>query len=239
MLYGPAGTGKTALVAQAAKSYLFDFDGGMRTALTLKDRFTPLRQAIDFDTYIDSDPMKPSSFVVAKRKLIEIAGLVNAGKWDHDGVILDSLTGLCRSVQLQVVSMGANGNALGVPQIQHYGMMVNEVESILTILRSMKCLVIVTAHEMLVETDDDTLIRIMSATRSHGMNKIPWLFDEVWHSYTKALGQGKYSYNVTGQGGRTVMTRTRCGIGELNVGELGLYETLKKLEYEYLPAKVG
>lgn len=238
LLYGPAGSGKTALVAQAAKSYMFDFDGGMRTALTLKDKFSPLRQSIDFDTYIDADPLRPSAFVTAKRKLMEIANLVNSGKWSYDGVIIDSLTGLCRSAQLSVLSMGANGNALGIPQIQHYGMMVNEVESVLTILRSMKCLVVVTAHEMLVETDDNTSIQIMSATRSHGMNRIPWLFDEVWHSYTRALGQGKFGYYITGQGGRAVVTRTRSGIGELDVGSLGLYEALKKLEYEYLPAKV-
>jgi hypothetical protein len=221
----------------------------MRTALTLNDKFTPLRKSVEFDEYWDEDVLCPAKYLEAKKKLLEIAHLANSGGWNKDCVVLDSLTGLCRAVQLYIMSLGSksgSGYSLGVPQIQHYGLMVNEVESILTILRSMKCLVLATAHEMLIEVDDDSnpnkppeiFTYILSATKPHGVNKIPWLFDEVLHTSTRPAGQGKNIYMLTGQRTRTIVARTRSGIGDVNFGDEGLYGLLKRMSYEYKPAKL-
>lgn len=248
LLYGPAGSGKTALVSQAAGGYLFDFDCGMRTALYdeetqtgINDKFRPLREQIEFDEYVDMPTVEnqivklsSSVYVNARRKLLDIASQVSAGTWPFDAVVIDSLTGLCRAAQLHVLSCA--GNAFMQPQIQHYGMMVNAVESVLTILRSLNVLTLVTAHEMLVETSTGVLIRIMSATRPHGMNKLQWLFDEVLHTQVRAKGQGLTDYIVSGRSTSSVLTRTRSGItGDIVHNDTGLVGLLKRMGYTYKP----
>ena len=73
LIYGPAGSYKTALVSQLTNAYMFDFDDGMRTAATLKDKFFDARQQIEFDIYKDRDVLKPTTFMKAKEKLLRIS----------------------------------------------------------------------------------------------------------------------------------------------------------------------
>ena len=231
LFYGPAGAGKTALVSQAAGGYLFDCDDGMRTALTLQDKFTPLRQAIEFDTYVDTDPTKPSAYLAVLQMRSELAN----GKCPYDAVVIDSLTGLCRSIQLHV--MGCSGNSFAIPKVQHFGQMVNELESILSIVRAFKVLTLLTAHEMAVETDGGSiLIRIMSVTKPHGMNKLPWLFDEVLYANCRPKGRGEYAYTVTGRESSSILARTRSGLKEDFVhNDVGLAGILERVGYKYKP----
>ena len=44
--------------------------------------------------------------------------------------------------------MGQAGMPNGKPAIQHWGMIVSEIENILTVLTSLNTLVIITAHEL-------------------------------------------------------------------------------------------
>lgn len=235
LLYGPPGAGKTALSSQASGGYMFDCDDGMRTALTLDDKFSPLRQAIEFDIYVDDNPEAPRAYTDVKNKLLSIRKLVAEGKWPYNACVLDTITGLCRSIQLHVMS--CSGGAFKIPKIQHYGQMVNELESILTILRSINVLTVVTAHEMAVETEaGGVLIRIMSATKPHGMNKLPWLFDEVLYCKCRARGQGKFDYIVSGRETSAIMARTRSGIkDDIVINDIGLKGLLERVGYNYKP----
>jgi len=227
-LYGPAGSGKTALVSQASGGYLFDFDDGMRTALTLKDKFTEARQKIEFDIYID-DPKKPDAYQRARKKLLDFQT-----KTPFDAIVVDSLTGLCRAIQLHVLS--CSGNLFAQPKIQHFGMMVNELESMLTILRSLKVPVLVTAHELLADVDGSTVVRILSATKSHGANKLAWLFDEVLYCKARRKGQGKKDYIVTGEATESILARTRSGLTKDFVhNDVGLVGLLERIGYIYKP----
>ncbi len=231
-IYGPAGSGKTALVSQASGGYMLDFDGGMRTAVTLKDQFTPLRQQIEFDIYVDQTPTTPKMYVEAKQKLMKISQMILVKKWPYDCIVIDSLTGLCRAAMLHV--LGCSGDSMRVPQIQHYGQAVNAIESVLTILRSLNVPILVTAHEQLIETDSGNLIRILSATRPHGMNKLPWLFDEVLHMKVRPKGQGKIDYIVSGRSSASIATRTRSGIqSDIVINEIGLKGLFELVGYKY------
>ena len=231
-IYGPAGSGKTALVSQASGAYMFDCDDGMRTALTLKDKFTPLRQQCEFDIYVDKDPLAPCEFMNVKQELMKISQLCGVDKWKYDCAILDSWTGLCRSAMLHV--LGCSGDSMRVPQIQHYGQAVNCVESVLTIMRSLNVPILMTAHEQLIEMDSGNLIRIMSATRPHGMNKLQWLFDEVLHMKVRMKGQGKRDYIVSGQSSSSILTRTRSGItSDIVVNECGLAGLFEMVGFKY------
>ncbi len=241
-IWGPAGSGKTALAFQATGGYAFDFDGGVRTAATMRekktDKFWDCRET-EFDTYVDRPPKAPNAFINAKTKLLEIAKQCSEGTWPLNAVIVDSLTGLCRAAQLHVLNTIApdkysSPDMFNVPVLKHYNHIVNAVESILTIIRSLNVLVIVTAHEAMIETKDDILIRIASATKNHGANKIPWLFDELWYTKKRLMGQGKMDYLVGGSGSAAISTRTRSGFDKDIVhNDIGLKGVLEKIGYKY------
>lgn len=232
LVYGPPGTGKTALVSQiGSHGYLFDFDRGMRTALTLNDKFTERRQSVEFDEYVDDVITNPTAYITAKNALMEMHNKYLQGKLPYKAIVIDSLTGLCRSIQLYVMS--CVGNPFGQPQIQHWGQIVNEVESVLTILRSFKILIIVTAHEMYIETETGNMIRPLSATQKHSANKITWLFDEVLYSKIKRKPQNKVDYIVTAEPSSFSVVRTRSGLSEaVVINDIGLAGLLSKMCYE-------
>ncbi len=238
-IWGPAGTSKTALIAQLHKGYVCDMDGGMRTAATLHDKFFDVRQEITFDTFVDRPPAAPNAFLNVKKKLLNISKQCNEGTWPFEALGVDSLTGLCRAAQLHILATIApdkysSPDMFNVPILKHYNHIINAVESILTIIRSLKKLVIVTAHECMIETADDILIRIMSATKNHGANKIPWLFDELWHSRKQPAGQGKMNYIVGGSGNAALSTRTRSGMNkDVTHNDIGLRGILEMIGYKY------
>lgn len=241
-IWGPAGSGKTAFVSQASGGYVLDFDGGMRTAATMEqqkaDKFWDKRN-IEFDTFMDKPPAAPNAFINARKKLEAISKECVAGTWPYNACILDSLTGLCRAAQLHVLATIApdkysSPDMFNVPVLKHFNHTITAVESILTIMRSLGVLVIITAHEALIETKDDVLIRIASATKNHGNNKIPWLFDELWHAKKRLMGQGKMDYIVGGSGSTAISTRTRSGLNEDVVhNEIGLKGVLEKIGFNY------
>ena len=237
LIYGPAGTGKTALVSQANNSYMFDFDDGMRTAALLEDKFTSLRQDCEFDTYKDSEPSKPTRWSAFTKKLFEFSKMSAKGKITHDGkdidtIIVDSLSGMAKSMQLHIMYV-ATTDAFRKPQIQHWGDMVSEIEKCLTILRSLKCLLIVTAHEMDFEVDGINLIRPLSITEKHGKNKLAWLFDEVLHTSLRPAGMNKHKYMLSGHSTTSILARTRSKMTEeIDVSEIGLAGVLEKIGYK-------
>ncbi len=232
LIYGPAGTGKTALVSQAPKAYLFDFDNGMRTAALMDDKYTSLRLQCEFDTYMDKDPFNPTAYMAAEKKLEEFQKLSMQDKLPYDFIIIDSLTGLAKCLQLQVMML-AKSDPFAKPFIQDWGTLVNTTEKILTILRSLKCTLLVTAHEVMIDVDGSTLIRPLSVTKDHGKNKLAWLFDEVLHTKLVAAGMGKWDYKITGQSTLSILARTRSTMTEdILINELGLKGVLERIGYK-------
>lgn len=230
VLVGLAGCGKTALASQLGKgAYCFDFDNGMRTALNLKDDLTSFRQSLEFDIYTDTDIMKPDSFIRALTKLRTF--LAKPPK----AVSLDSLTGLGKAVYSYIMYT-QKGDPFAKPEIQHWGSMVGEVERFILMLRALKCPIIMTAHEGLAEMDDGRSVRIInSITKSHGRNKIAWLFDEVLYMTARPIGGNNYGYFVTGRS-VDLPCRTRSGIlGETVIDKSGLKGLLEKIGYVYQP----
>lgn len=236
LIGGPAGSGKTCLVAQAAKGYLLDFDGHMKNIITVEDKFTELRNQIEFDEFVDEVRVvngKPSlvssKYLEAKSKLLSISQLCIDKKWPFDALIIDTITGLCRSIQLHVMSCA--GNAFKKPQIQDFGSFICELESMLTIIRAIPVLKITTAHEMIVfgSQDQQVTTRLMSATKPHGANKLAWLFDQVLMAKKRFCAQGKVEYIVTG--------KHEIAKGPITTdvvhNEIGLSGVLKLMGYNY------
>ncbi len=236
LIGGSAGSGKTCLVAQAANGYLMDFDGHVKNIITVKDKFTPLRNQIEFDEFVDGVKIvngKPSivssKYLEAKAKLISISQLCIDKKWPYDALIIDTITGLCRSIQLHVMTCA--GHPFKKPQIQDFGSFICELESMLTIMRAIPVLKITTAHEMIVFGSQDQQIttRLMSATKPHGANKLAWLFDQVLMANKRFRGGGKVDYIVTG--------KHEIAKGPITTdvvhNEIGLSGVLKLMGYNY------
>jgi hypothetical protein len=236
---GSAGSGKTCLVSQAAGGYLMDWDGHMKSARTVKDKFAPLRHQIEFDEFVDEIDLSSgtprliaSKYLIGKAKLLEIATQCANDRWPYNALIIDTITGLCRSIQVHCMAMATNGtNPFKKPQIQDFGSFINELESMLTIMRGIPVLKIVTAHEMILfgQNDEHKGTRLMSATKPHGANKLAWLFDYVLMAKKRLRGQGKVEYIVTG--------RHEIAKGPLTTdvvhNEIGLKGVLEHLEYTY------
>ena len=231
LFYGAAGCGKTGLIAQAKNCYIFDFDDGMRTAAILDDKFTPLRHQCEFDIYKEENPLKPQRWLAAETKINSLAQQSADGKLEYDCIGIDSFSGLCQSVRYHV--MNAAGDPFKKPQIQHWGTMINIVEKVLTILRSLKCMLIVNAHEMAIEVSGTHLIRPMSMTEKHGMNKMMWLFDEVWHMKVRPAGPNKHKYMISTHSTDAIAARTRSNMqSEIDFTEIGLAGLLEMISYK-------
>jgi hypothetical protein len=230
-IVGTAGCGKTALVSQAGNDcYMLSFDpNGMRTARNLQDDFSKFRQAIEFDDFVDADPFKPDGFMRAKRKINELVDK------PPRAVVVDSLTGLCSTIMRFVMKTNKQ-NAFATPEIQHWGFMINELEQVLAVLRSIPCMSLMTAHDSFATGKDNSLVHtIMSITQNHGRNKISWMFDEVLYMRTRPAGSGRYKYTVSTQGDG-LPVRTRSGLfTDVDVTTIGLQGLLERVGYDYEP----
>jgi hypothetical protein len=240
LIYGPADSGKTGLVAQLLRAYGFDFDEGMKTAATLKDKFFDARNQIVFDEYKDLNPSKPNKFPLAMKKMQSIARDVAAGKWNFDGLVVDSLTGLCRAAQLYHLFV-AKEDPFAKMDPTNYLAVRSLVDKFLTYVRAVRVPTIVTAHVEIQDEAPDkqmqarkiTAIHPASATKSHGFRDLLWMFDEVWYAEKKPAGQGKMKYMVTGNKHGIIQTRTRSSFGSVRHDDIGLEKVLEMAGYRY------
>lgn len=239
LIYGSAGTGKTALVSQASRGYMLDFDGGMMTAKTLVDSFSGARKSMEFDTFVDENPEKPRAWMAARKKLQSIVKECQAGTWKYDALVIDSLTGLIKAATLHVMS--CVGDIFMKPRIQDYGSIVQEAEIALTMMRAVKTLRLTTAHELVVEKIEEKkitptvdYITPMSATRRHSIGKLMWLFDEVWYATIQRGAANKIDFVIDAKPATSHKCRTRSNLpGNVVHNEIGLVGLLEKVGYKY------
>ena len=239
VIFGSAGSGKTALVSQIKNAYMFDFDDGMRTAATLKDKFYHDRQSIEFDIFKDSNPRSPEMYHNARVKLINISQACRTNTWKYDAVIIDSLTGLSDTIMRKVMK-DETGDALVNPQRNHWGSMVNYMDAFFAELRSLNRLVILTAHINSLEDDTGSVLSFFpsSITRNHGLKSIPWMMDEIWYASRQSGGGTSIDYYVDGGYINKYMTRTRSSIGKVKHNDIGMVGLLEKVGYTYGKKKV-
>ncbi len=230
LMYGAGGTGKTALVSQASRGYLMDFDNGMRTAMKLEDQFTPLRKEIEFDIYNETNPQAPEAWLRAKKKLIDIMNKCSRGEWEYDCLVIDGLSGLAEVVQNQI--MAQCNKVMKKPEIREWGLIVAEVEIAIQIIKSLPILILVTAHELPIMVDDRHIMKIL-APGTKLPAKIPTWFDEVWYTKTRVKA-GQLTYIVSGRKTPAIEARTRSGMNtDFDHTEVGLKRVLSEIGFTY------
>jgi len=231
LFHGDSATGKTALIAQLSNGYLMDFDGGMKTAFSLSDEFTKYRHAIEFDVFKDKSFRNPQGWQTGYAKLLSIAEQCAANKWPYDALCIDSMTGICQVIR-HFVMKSKTGDALAEPERNHWGMMVNCMEAVCSIIMTLNVPVIITAHDCTVYTDDDVTYKVLGITKNHG-EKIPWMFDEVW--LAKVMKKGlKRNFVISGEGTAARLAKTRMNLGkDVNHTEIGLPGIFKMIDFKY------
>ena len=231
LLYGIAGTGKTALaLTLGSKLQIMDFDNGLMTGKTLKDEHYDTRMSVNAIQFLEPDPNKGTAFLKAKNHLYKVAEACAKGKYSFKSICVDSLTSLVDSAMRMVQG---NSSHIGKnPQLQEYGLAFNEVENFLTILKSLPILVVVTAHQHNFEIDNKTMVQIALPGRKLPGKICGW-FDEVWRMTIQNLPKDEIAFRIQTNGTASTLARSRFNIPDKQNAKVGLPVILKEAGYEY------
>ncbi len=241
LLYGPAGRGKTALfLTLGERAQLVDLDDNLEVGLGLHDNLREERLKVDVKQYVDSNPRKSSVLRKAKAKIIDIVNDCNKGNYPFDILGLDSLTSLAAAAQDHVMG---NSNRFGEnPQIQEWGLILNEIENVIKLLRCLPIPVVVIAHETTFVSDDISQVQIaIPGQKLPG--KVTRMFSEIWYMRIKSIGQQKSQIfiqtapttAITCRSGRGLANAKKVGVispGEKTSESVSMWDLFKEIGYE-------
>lgn len=232
LIYGPAGCGKTVLFLTLGRNaQLLDLDDNVDVAFGLKDSHQPNRLQVDVEQFLDELPSRPRSFMNLKKRVIKITNECNKGDYPFQILGIDSLTAL--SVASQRYIMGNSGDPDENPQIQHWGMLLNEIENIVIKLRALPIPVFVLAHETTFTSDDINKVEIaIPGQKLPG--KITRMFSEIWYLRLRQAGQGKQEFyiqtaptsSITCRSGRGLESGTVIGCADKKGSPVGTHPSL-------------
>jgi len=240
LIYSGAGTGKTALALTLGESCLYlDLDDNMDVAFGLKDQLQPERLKVEVEQFLDT-PRRTKAFTTLKQRVFKIANECHAGTFQYKVVVLDSLTSLAVAAQNMVM---AGSNKVGDnPQIQHWGLLLTEIENVITMLRSLPIIVFVLAHETTFTADDINKVQIaIPGQKLPG--RITRMFNEIWYFRNQPKGQGIHQMYiqttptsaVTCRSGRGLKTGTPFATIDkqgLPTGSVSLWTILDQIQQQ-------
>ena len=179
LLYGVSGSAKTTLIGMMAHHeefrpiYIFDFDL----------RISSLRVRIPKELWglIESDPYRDSripgeGFTMAEYKL----GQLDPTKYKT--IAVDSGTFMADAVMARVLQLDGK-SPTSTPQVQHYMQQQSIVKDFVSKAAAQKWNFILTCHET-TDKDEMTgrLFRSLSIAGPKLNEKLPGLFNELWHT---------------------------------------------------------
>lgn len=239
LIYSPAGRGKTALaLTLGARAQYLDMDGNIDVAFGLDDNLRVERLKVDVKQFLDLDPQKATAFTQVDRYLLEVVNKCRKGTFEFDALVIDSLTALAAASQNQV--MRAAGKPGENPLIQHWGLLLNEIERVIVKIRALPIPVIILAHETTFVSDDISQVQIaIPGQKLPG--KLVRLFSEIWYMRIKSIGGGKSEIyiqtlptaSITCRSGRGLKNKTKVGtIQESHSDDsVCLWDILKEIGY--------
>ncbi len=215
LIYSRAGLGKSALAMTLGEDCLYhDLDDNMEVAFGLRDQFFTDRQCVEVKQFLDDDPKRPTAFKRFKAGVYSVSDQIRKGDFEYKYYVVDSLTSIAMAAQHMV--MANNSKAGENPQIQHWGVILNEILNIITTIRALPICVLVLAHEMIYTSEDQNVVQLaISGQKLPG--QITRLFNEIWYLRAKpgsGNSQDLYiqsvpSSSVTCRSGRGLPTGTR------------------------------
>jgi len=233
LLYGPPGSGKTAgLLTLGADLEIIDIDKGLRSGITLVDKWRDRRLAVEVFPCRESNPMQPAAFLRAKQKLIEVANQVASKTYKYKVLGLDSLTELGEAALRYVrYNSGTLTNGKNTT-LQEWGLAINEVQQCLNILRTINIPTVVITHE-LTETEDSGAKKIrMWVIGAKLPDQLGAYFDEIWYARTVPGGGNTVSYTIQTLPVGGAVARSRNQLPNGTRLDEGMHEIFKKIGYE-------
>lgn len=158
MIYGPPGSGKTAFtMTGGAKVKYLDIDGGVRTGLFLKDKWSDQRE-LCFDNVTDcTEPSAKQAVAFRKVKaLVESYAENKDAQKERPILVIDSLTTLLEYCMRYVLD--TNGILNKNPRKSDWGQRDTETKQLLINLKAVDACIILIAHEISEEADGTIVI---------------------------------------------------------------------------------
>jgi len=209
-------------------------DDNLDVAHGLKDNLSKDRLEVDVKQFIDANPIsQPTAFKKVKQYILSVQQMCQKGTYPFDVLCLDSLTALSVASQYEV--MKNSGKAGDNPEIQHWGLLLTEIENVITYLRALPIPVIFICHELLLTAEESPNLKV-EIGKNQGPSqiskvaiaipgqklppKITRMFSEIWYMDIQNIGQGKSKILL-----RTLPTETitcRSGMGLKNGKKIGI-----------------
>jgi len=240
LIYGPAGRGKSALaLTLGERSQIIDMDGNLDVAFGLHDNLQDERLNVDVKQFLELDPTKGVAFAKVKKYILNVVNDCAKGKYEFEVLTLDSLTSL--SVAAQNYVMYNSGRIGENPEIQHWGMILTEIENVITALRALPIRVFFIAHENIFTSKEVKRIQIaMPGQKLPG--RITRMFSEIYYIRIRDVGQGKGELYIQTAPTSMIICRSNRGLRTRyvfgNIGKNGtpdgdsvsLWTILKEIE---------
>lgn len=242
LLAGNIGTGKTALtLTLGAGLQIADLDNGLKTGVSLKDKFLDARRAVDVVQFLEPDGSSLGTvFPRFQKYVLSIPAAIRAGTWKFQYFAVDSLSSLAESALAYVMR---NSNKVGGnPEIQHWGLCFTEIKNVLNVLRYLPVPVILIAHEQVKTVGKGEQKRDILEVAVSGKNlasQICRYYDEIWYIEPRATAGGKQTFVLKTVSDSIFPARSRsCLENGINT-DCGMLELLKKIGYEPPKEKVS
>jgi hypothetical protein len=199
-----------------------DLDGGMNSALTLKDKFTPLRHGVDVISCYDMNPSQSTeAWLTVKKHIADVKLQCKNGKYPYKVLIVDTFTQL---VEAAITYMQFCGGRLNESrQIQDFNVAYDAVCILLAEMRSLPLTTVLLFHSVISEDSGPRLIQPAIPGQKLSPKILPQL-GEVWYMRIKELGGGKQDRVVQTQGTSSIVCKTRLNIPEFSVHSTSFYD---------------
>ncbi len=230
LFYGDLGTGKTAFSATAGdKCLILDCDRGIKTAFTLQDKWTKNRHECEFEDFFEGEITAPKKYIKLRAFLIN---LKNSSKKNPEKtpkiIIMDTFTGLITCVKRYILMTTGNQNK--PLNLHEWGLLINEVEVIMALFKSLPMVKILTAHEEIIESDEGIKFKLLCPGKSLP-TAVAGFFDDVFYARIRRLSGGKRQFQLTSRATNAITARTRTNFTEDFDMDRGLLKLLEKLNY--------
>jgi len=193
LLVGPAGSGKTCLMAEFPKPmYVFDFDNKISSAAA-HHVGQPWLSGIEYESYARQGD-KDFPVERANKKLGEMRKEIDAGTFKYKTVVIDSLTTYTEQAFPYLIKMNPGikrilVNKAVVPALADYGIFKIFTRDLITQTLTFPCNVIMTAHVDLKR--DEHTGRLIHRPLMVGalQNSLDVYFENVFYT---SVDEGKY-----------------------------------------------
>lgn len=244
LICGASGSGKTALLQTLGKRIqIFDFERGWTTGRTLKDEHYSSRLEVDIAGsldgdgqpigYVDLDLKAPTAWLRFRQDIFNLAQFINASKKSpYPAYGFDGLSGMF-DMALHYVLGGQKAGENKI-EFSYWNLAFNEICNVLSILRGLPTVVILTAldqRDEIKRSKSDLDPRFIIEPGIPGKNmpgKTAATFEECWYLQCNPAAAGKISRTIQTQNDGLMNAKSRLSLANGTDISVGLVKLLER-----------